>query len=297
MLRRWMLGALVAWSACADSPGPADWMAQLEDGRGLAELSIPGTHDTGAVREPIPGLAKTQSLTIEAQLAAGVRFFDVRCRHFQDAFLIFHGAIDQDQTYDQVLETMFAFLDAHPDEVLIVSVKEESVPYRVTRSFEATFAEYLARAPQRWALAPTLPRLGDVRGRLVLLRRFEATATPLGIDATAWPDNTAFSIENAASLRVQDAYQVLSNDAKWAAITALLDEARTGSTETLRLNYTSGYQTVDGLSNITSVSDDINARLDALLADPANRRARLGVLVMDHVTAARVQAVISTNAP
>ncbi|MBC7977888.1 MAG: phosphatidylinositol diacylglycerol-lyase, partial [Myxococcales bacterium] len=139
--------------------------------------------------------------------------------------------------------------------------------------------------------------LGDVRGRLVLLRRFEATATPLGIDATAWPDNTAFSIENAASLRIQDAYQVLSNDAKWAAITALLDEARTGSPETLLLNYTSGYQTVDGLSNIPSVSDDINARLDALLADPANRRARLGVLVMDHVTAARVQAVISTNAP
>ncbi|MBC7978179.1 MAG: phosphatidylinositol-specific phospholipase C domain-containing protein, partial [Myxococcales bacterium] len=165
MLRRWMLGALVAWGACADSPDPADWMARLEDGRGLAELSIPGTHDTGAVREPIPGFAKTQSLTIDEQLAAGVRFFDVRCRHFQDEFLIFHGSVDQDLTYDQVLATMFAFLDAHPDEVLIVSIKEESVPYQVTRSFEATFAAYLAQAPERWALGPTLPRLGDVRGK------------------------------------------------------------------------------------------------------------------------------------
>jgi 1-phosphatidylinositol phosphodiesterase len=297
MLRRCLLGALVAWTACGDTQDPADWMARLEDSRELAALSIPGTHDTGAVREPYPGLAKTQSLTIAEQLEAGVRFFDVRCRHFQDAFLIFHGAIDQDQTYDQVLATMFAFLDAHPDEVLIVSVKEESSPYQVTRSFEATFADYLARDPQRWALAPTLPQLGDVRGKLVLLRRFDATATPLGIDATAWPDNTVFSIENAASLRIQDSYRVSDNNAKWAAITALLDEARTASASTLFLDYTSGYQTIEGISNIPSVSDDINLRLDALLADPANRGARLGVLVMDHVTVARVQAVLLTNAP
>jgi 1-phosphatidylinositol phosphodiesterase len=297
MPRRWMIGALVAWAACADAEDPADWMARLDDDRALAELSIPGTHDTGALFEPYPGLSRTQDLTIAEQLAAGVRFFDVRCRHFQDGFAIYHGAIDQDQRYDQVLATMFAFLDAHPAEALIVSVMEESNPFQVTRSFEATFADYLARAPERWSLAPTLPRLGEVRGKLVLLRRFPATAAPLGIDATAWPDNAHFSIENDASLRIQDIYRVSDNAVKWAAITALLDEARVGGASTLFLDYTSGYQTIDELSNIPSVSDDINRRLDVLLADPANRRARLGVLVMDHVTAARVQAVIATNAP
>ena len=293
----WCAIGLAAVGACvSQSQSTADWMSGIDDTRELAELSIPGTHDTGALLEPYPGIAKTQDLTIDAQLAAGVRYFDVRCRHFQDGFLIFHGSVDQDQTFEQVLATMYAFLDAHPSEALIVSIMEESTPYEVTRSFEATFANYVAGAPDRWAMAASLPKLGSVRGRLVLLRRFAATATPLGIDATAWPDNSIFSITDAdAMLRIQDAYMVTTDDAKWTAITGLLDEARTAGPDTLYLDYTSGYQIVGALNNIPIVSDEINRRLDAWLADPANRLAHTGVLVMDHVTAARVQAVISTN--
>ncbi|HEX7840146.1 MAG TPA: phosphatidylinositol-specific phospholipase C [Kofleriaceae bacterium] len=272
-------------------------MADVADTRGLAELSIPGTHDSGALHEPTAGLARCQDLTIADQLAAGIRYFDVRCRHVADAFEIYHGPIGQDQTFDEVLATMFAFLDAHPGEALIVSIKEEAAPSGTTRPFDATFASYVARAPDRWYLAPSLPRLGDVRGKLVLLRRFDAAATPLGIDATMWPDNTTFSITNAAQLRIQDAFMVTGDALKWAAITSLLAEARAGSPSTLFLDYTSGYQTISGLPNVPSVADDINPRLDAFLADPANRTARLGVLAMDFVTAARARAIIATNAP
>jgi 1-phosphatidylinositol phosphodiesterase len=286
----------LALGACtgADAPGP-DWMADVADARGIAELSIPGTHDSGALYEPIEGLAKCQNLTIADQLAAGVRYFDVRCRHVDDGFQIYHGAVDQSQTFDQVLATMYAFLDAHPGETVIVSIKEEATPSGQTRPFEATLASYLAQAPERWYLAPALPRLGDVRGKLVLLRRFDATATPLGIDATAWPDNTTFSIAGPAALRVQDAYIVGEVAAKWTAITDLLAEAATADASTLYLDYTSGYHTTQGLSNVPFVADDINARLDGWLAEPAHRRAHLGVLVMDFVTPARAHAVLSTN--
>jgi 1-phosphatidylinositol phosphodiesterase len=284
-------------TACSDSDHTSDWMADLDDSRGLAELSIPGTHDTGALFERYLGLTKTQELTLEEQLAAGVRYLDIRCRHVESSFLIYHGAWDQNLTYDQVLETLFAFLDAHPDEVVIVSVMEETAPLNPTRSFEATFVDYVSRAPERWWLDARLPTLGEARGKLVLLRRFVASAASLGIDATAWPDNSRviFSIDNAASVRIQDAYLVTDNAEKWASIAAMLAESRAGDPDTLYLNYTSGYQMIDGLSNILSVSDDINPRLDAFLADPANREARLGVLVMDHVIPSRVQAVLSTN--
>lgn len=284
-------------AACSGSDdSEADWMAELADARGVAELSIPGTHDSGARLEPYPGVAQAQRLAIADQLVAGVRYLDLRCRHIEDEFLIYHGPVDQDLTFDDALATLAKFLDEHPGETLIVSVNEEGAPQRNTRSFEATFAAYVAQAPDRWYLGDTLPRLGDVRGRLVLLRRFAASAAPLGIDGSAWADDTTFSLTTAASLRIEDAYIVTDNAAKWTAITALLAEARGGDPATLFLDYTSGYQTIDGLPNIPIVADDINMRLDGLLADPQNRHARLGVLAMDFVTAARARAIIVTNA-
>lgn len=281
--------ALVLLVGCAGDPDPA-WMAEQPNAASLAALSIPGTHDSAARFEPQAGLAKTQDLTIAEQLAAGVRYLDVRCRHVSDGFALYHGAIDQNQTFAELLATLEDFLAAHPSETIIASIKEEATPTGNTRAFEATFASYLT---DRWLTTDAVPTLGDARGKIVLLRRFAASA-PLGIDATAWPDNTTFSIGSA--LRVQDAYMVTANDAKWTAITALLDEAR-ASTTTLFLDYTSGYQTMAALPNITIVSDDINARLDAYLADPANATAHLGVLVMDHVTPARVRAIAATNRP
>jgi 1-phosphatidylinositol phosphodiesterase len=284
-------------AACGGSDAsPADWMADLADARSLAELSIPGTHDSGALHEPYPGSAQAQRIAIADQLVAGVRYLDLRCRHYQDAFYIYHGPVDQDQTFDEVLATMATFLDEHPGETVIVSVKEEAAPQSNTRSFEATFASYVAQAPDRWHLGDTLPRLGDVRGRLVLLRRFAASAAPLGIDGSGWADNTTFSLTTASSLRIEDAYLVTDNAAKWSAIAALLAEARSGGAATLFLGYTSGYQTIDGLPNIPVVADDINARLDGLLADPQTRNIRLGVLAMDFVTASRAHAIIVTNA-
>ena len=271
-------------------------MAQISDDKMLAELSIPGTHDSGAMVDLSPGLSKAQDLTFAQQLAAGVRYFDVRCRDVQDQFLIYHGGVDQNQTYDQVLATFDSFLRAHPHEAVIVSVKEEATPSMISQSFEATFDAYVAQMPDRWVLAPALPRLGDVRGKLVLLRRFTATTLPLGIDATQWPDNQTFTISDAdAMLRIEDQYMVTANDMKWAAITALLGEAATSPATEMMLTYSSGYQTMNGLPNIPSVSDDINARLDTLLADPANANAHLGVLVMDFITATRAKAVIATN--
>jgi len=292
------LALVVASLAACTEPagGEPDWMAKLDDAKMIAELSIPGTHDAAARFDLTQGLAKCQNLTIEQQLDAGVRYFDLRCREVQDQFLMYHGGVDQNQTFDEVLATMFAFLDAHPGETILASVKEEATPAQNTRSFEATFEAYVAEAPDRWTLAPSPPRLGDVRGTLVLLRRFDATALPLGVDATQWPDDTSFEITNAdAHLRIEDQYVVTDNDLKWAAITTNLGDAAAGDPTTWTLSYTSGYQLVMELPSITLVSDDINQRLDSFLADPGNAHAHLGTLAMDFVTAARIRAVVATN--
>jgi len=139
-------------------------------------------------------------------------------------------------------------------------------------------------------LGDTVPTIGEARGKIVLVRRFDAPP-PVGIDAAPWADNATFSIANDATLRVQDEYIVMDNDAKWTAITGMLDEPRVAGT--LYLDYTSGYRPTDmGLADILAVSSDINARLDERLASAP---FAAGVLVMDYVTRERVQAVIDAN--
>ncbi len=295
------MGLLLA--ACNGSSGPPEvepgWMSAIDDARLLSELSLPGTHESASLFEPIPGTAKCQTLTLAQQLDAGVRYFDIRCRHFEDGFAIYHGPIDEQQTFTQVLDTFTAFLDAHPTEAVVMSIKEESLADSMTLTFEQMFQTYVTLDPDRWYLAGAVPAVGDVRGKIVLLRRFTADAAPLGIDATAWPDNTTFSITTPdAALRVQDAFHVTSNDAKVMAIEDLLAEARGGDASTLFLNYTSGFQSRSGgLPNTPSVATVINPAVDAFLADPANANIRLGVLAMDLVTENRVKAVFSTNFP
>ena len=288
---------LAALAGCSSTPaaGDSDWMAKLPDASSLAALTIPGTHDSGAMHEPAMGIAKTQTLTFADQLAAGIRYFDVRCRNFDDQFLIYHGSIDQDQTFDAVLAAMYGFLDAHPDETLIVSVKEELAAQGGTLTFEQLFQQYAAKDPDRWFLENRIPTLGEARGKLVLLRRFDASAT-LGIAAApgVWTDNATFDIVGPPVLHIEDNYIVTDDAVKWSAITSLFGEA-TSQTDpsALYLAYTSGYQMISGLPNIPSVSDTINSMLDAFFASAPT--ARYGIVVMDFATADRAHAVLAKN--
>ena len=134
-----------------------------------------------------------------------------------------------------------------------------------------------------------------MRGKIVLLRRFSATTTPKGIDATVWSDNTTFSINNgSAQLRIQDYYDVPNDDVKWTAITALLSEAPTASTSVFYINHTSAYEDADGgLENIPNVSNVINPEVTSYFT--TNTFGRYGAIVMDFVDTTKAALVIKTN--
>jgi 1-phosphatidylinositol phosphodiesterase len=275
----------------------ATWMGAIDDGTSLTSLSIPGTHDSAARHEPVPGTAKCQDLSIADQLAAGVRYLDLRCRHYGDACELHHGPVYQQLNLDDVLGAVWTFLHAHPTEALLVSVKEEYTPANDTRTFEQTFATYVNKNAAGWYLDATVPALGAVRGKLVLVRRFAATAAPLGLDATRWADDATFTIEGGmARFRIEDQYQVKDTSTKWTEIAAMLAEAQHGpASGTLYVSYTSGYLSrLLGVPDVPGVADAINPRLQTFFADTTHR-GRFGVLAMDFVDAARASLVVATN--
>lgn len=274
----------------------SSWMASLQDNISLSKISIPGTHDSGArIDAPVvSGTAKTQDLSIAEQLNAGVRFLDIRCRHIDNSFTIHHGPIYQNLNFDDVLNACYAFLENNPSETIIMSVKEEHDASNTTRSFESTFDSYIQKSPSKWDLGTNIPTLGEVRGKIRLLRRFSA-GTAKGINATSWADNTTFEINNpGAQLKVQDYYKVTNNDDKWNGISNLFNEAKNSNSNRLFINFTSGYKPgIFGIPSIPTVSNAINPKLKTFFQ--SNTKGSYGIMPVDFVNAELAELIVKTN--
>lgn len=271
-----------------------NWLTFIDGEKFLHELSIPGTHDTGALIETVPGTAKCQNLTIEEQLQAGVRFLDIRCRHIGNAFVIHHGSVYQELNFTDVLQSVASFLEAHPSETVIMSVKEEHNPEGNTRSFAETFTTYVGRNSSIWSLGSEVPKLNDVRSKIVLLRRFNDPDNR-GIEAapSVWPDDSTGTLAGPPRIRIQDVYKVWNRGNKWSYITSLFSEMPSNP-GTLYLNFASGYSPWTlGIPDIPHVGNYINPLLESYFTQAPPRLH--GIVIMDFVTARLAELVYRTN--
>lgn len=283
----------------------SNWMSYLSDNKNLTELSIPGTHDSGARYDPpvwgTSDTAKCQTLSIAEQLDAGVRYLDIRCRHKDNIFYIHHGMVYQKINFDNVLNDCIKFLSKNPNEVIIMCVNEEHKPEKNTRSFEETFNNYArnnqtaayTNSPNFWYLGNITPKLGQVRGKIVLMRRFEAKYTPLGIDVSKWSSNY---IDNKdAKIKIQDKCEVSNTNDKWTNIETLLNEAVSNKDpKCLYVNCTSGYKTnVTQKYEISPVSKVINPKVDNYFT--THKKGRFGIIAMNFATSDSCKKVIDTN--
>lgn len=309
------------------------WMGDIPDDAALTMLSIPGTHHSASVEGPL-GFAKTQDRGLSDQLAAGIRFLDIRLAHSQDNLCVHHDVVCMEKSYAEVLTICSDFLDAQPSETILLSVSNEDhvdsalgklAPSRVlcklsslgdtardcanTRSFEDTFKaitwehdkngslfyNFTAAPPDSDLHIPhpafsSETTLEDVRGKIVLLRRFEG-GEDIGFDATFWPENQRFRNAAAPFYDVEDRYQNPGDDDKFDFVVAHLEEARRGDPEDLYITFSSA---VDLTAR--GYAEAINSRLNTYLA--GSPRGRVGIVVMDYFDQPRelVANVIKTNA-
>ncbi|SHO58136.1 phosphatidylinositol-specific phospholipase C [Vibrio quintilis] len=272
----------------------SDWMNNVDDSVSLTNMTIPGTHDSGATHEPISGIAKTQNLSIADQLNIGVRYLDIRLRHYGDALVVHHGSVYQHLNFDDVLQAVTDFLSLHPSETVLMEVSQEYKPENNSRTFEQTFVQYKNESQYNnfWWGHSYLPKLGEARGKIVLLRRFPGSFWNAGgIDVTQWSDNAEFTINDSRNtpIHVQDYYKVSasSNDNKWQEINKNLGLAKQSNGE-LFLNFTSGYRPIFGIPNIPGVAKDINQRLIHYFDD--QKSGHYGVIISDFTSEALTRA-------
>jgi 1-phosphatidylinositol phosphodiesterase len=162
----------------------SNWMSLVSDTKLLSELTIPGTHDSGA-RYIDPTVYKTrnsprlttQTAGIREQLDSGIRFLDIRVGYTNGRFLLYHENAFENLGFADVRNICSEFLTAHPRETIILSLKKEDDAPSGNNvkdvTFEDRFNEFVRTSRKDlWYLANAIPTLKDVRGKIVLYRRF-----------------------------------------------------------------------------------------------------------------------------
>lgn len=174
-------------------PLTVEWMTALDGSKSIADISIPGTHDTGTYKlEPVNlGFSKCQNMDINQQLEFGIRYFDLRVT---DDMNIEHGGIPCYVSFDNITQTACTFLKNHPKEALIFEITGDN--------FHSKFKDYRDShpdvAPYFW-LGDTVPKLDEVRGKIMIVRRYDSSSNSEGLDfftKGVWPDNGSLSSTN-----------------------------------------------------------------------------------------------------
>lgn len=206
----------ITYSSYVDGPC---WMKYVDDNKFLDELSIPGTHDSGTCSvgndtEPQSSQVKCQQDYIPTQLLEGIRYFDIRLGKGDDPG-IDHGIfylLKKDGNYlhlSDVIGYFKTFLNENLSEALIMLVSRGN-DEATDESITTAFAKVMDDNPDLFYTSSHVPTLGEVRGKIVLLRRFglagnSASGHTWGLDLTEWDDKIKAHSDSTTMCLVQDA--------------------------------------------------------------------------------------------
>ncbi len=240
--------------------GSADWMKTLDDGLYLSELTLPGTHDSATRFVGLPLFSRCQSSSVANQLEDGFRYLDIRLgvceKDGEERLALMHGFTychssiwpwSERLYFDDVLKSCADFLKAHPSETVIIAVKQEHGSESV-KELQALISRAFAQYPALLLTTDTMPTLGEARGSVVLMRRYDDEA---GFGAAAglpliWTDQGGHKDVNlgkvtaasgALELTVQDRFEYDEID-KWAVFEDCLG-ARGSAKNAVCLNFLS----------------------------------------------------------
>lgn len=200
--------------------GPC-WMSHVDGNKYLDELSIPGTHDSSTCSvdndtEPRTSLVKCQQDYIPTQLLEGIRYFDIRLggnNEYDDPGIVHGGCylFEKDGHYLQLSDVIGyfkTFLKENPSEALIMLVSRGNNE-ATDESATTAFAKVMDDNPNLFYTSSRVPKLGDVRGKIVLLRRFavdgnSANGRTWGLDLTLWDKKIAAHSDSSSMCLVKD---------------------------------------------------------------------------------------------
>ncbi|EPE04051.1 plc-like phosphodiesterase [Ophiostoma piceae UAMH 11346] len=227
----------------------AEWMKRYPDHTKLVHMNIPGVHDsatwnyTQATQDKLLGVTnlgqavvydpryfRCQDVSIVDALNSGIRAFDLRYALdvTNSSLVFFHAQALQSETatVEDVLFGFYQWLTDHPSETVMLSFQYEGSTMPTAQNNAAVqLALYnlLTSPAARQFFVQTRGRLGtlgDARGKITLLRRFDLDQLPssyedalpgLHFSPNRWTDNGAdialqYNSANNLTAYVEDYY-------------------------------------------------------------------------------------------
>ena len=226
-----------------------NWMKRLPDNAYVANLSIPGSHDTGT-GNGFPGVttsiygpfgdkyARTQDKNLEEQWNIGVRAFDFRPCIKDNYINVNHGIMPTKLRFDDALYFLRDKLRESPSEFVVIHLLHASAGDDNASNYGERLLELLNRDDLKDYFAEFRSSLTvkEMRGKILLLSRNQYADTPVGGFFRNWTGQIDWNAQRngqieglagqTAKLYMQDFAETHREgdlDRKVAAVQQLLD--------------------------------------------------------------------------
>ena len=147
------------------------WMQNIPDSMKLSQMTIPGTHDSCSLY----GIccARTQTWTLLEQMKAGIRFFDIRLRLYNNTLRAFHACVDQKDTFDIILSYALGFLSQNPSETIFMQIITEYKKKNCNKTMTELYEEYTAKYKNKiFEYENKDVTMGEIRGKIFIIKIF-----------------------------------------------------------------------------------------------------------------------------
>lgn len=170
-----------------------NWVKRLPDNAYIANLSIPGSHDTGT-GNGFPGIttsiygpfgnsyARTQEISFEEQWNIGVRAFDMRPAVKDDYLNDNHGIMPTKLRFDNALYFLRDKLVENPSEFAIIHLLHATAGDNNASNYGEMLLELMGRDDLKDFFIDFKPTLTvrEMRGKILILSRDQYADSPVG---------------------------------------------------------------------------------------------------------------------
>lgn len=287
-------------------------MANIPDDRNLLSLDIPGAHDCAANFIQMPRLSRCQNTDIYGLLTRGIRALDIRVAPQNNKLVLVHAIHkifvssekgSRQLEINDVIKQIKRFLSENPSETVVFQFKNDSEK-KMEPCFEMMWNQHISKDKSLWFTENRIPQIGEVRGKIVLLRRckmyhFEKPYTDdtAGIDFSRWEDQKVATPEAEVLLThskdndafiIQDRYKYAPKP-RWQKCLKPFLDSRNAFENKYIICFTS---TAGGLGGPKHNSDYINPKF---LEYSLNKDKYYGILYFDFPTKEIAKKVIENN--